>query len=420
MVPSTPNSAQRLRITSPSRTSSFSSKRFSWPPICSRLTGGRPAAAGSAGPVNSSPWGTFAGAAGLGPAPRERGARRARLLRRPAPGQLGGADPPQREGALPGALHDPQRQVEARRLAVALAALLGAALEVLLEHPLAVALLLPALRAAGAGQRHALGQRPQPRLPAPQQVAEGRLHHQRGAGDQHGDEHQQRAGGRQPPGERLDQQLAEGAAGVEHPTAPLDPPQPEVEQPGGGGEDEKGAQPAAHHPRRPLPPQAAPGRHQQQGRDQERGQADQGEAHRRHLGADRPDPVGHPGAAAARCGVEQAGVGRPEAAQAEAEQDADGEQQQAEQLVALLRRQPGALALLAFGGVGDGHGVTGLERADVFLKRCSSSPRLTMHEVYHSPRRNASRSGRGPQARHPIRRRTGGAAAGLPPPGDTS
>ncbi len=51
IVPSTPNSSQRLRIISPWRTSSASSTFLSSSPICSRLTGGRVEDPGAASPT---------------------------------------------------------------------------------------------------------------------------------------------------------------------------------------------------------------------------------------------------------------------------------------------------------------------------------------------------------------------------------
>src|SRR5258708_2597902 len=147
IVPSTPNSAQRLRIVSPRRTSSASSAALRPSPICSRLTGG--SVPGGAAPAN--------GSGGCRPGGGWGGGRRGR---------------------------SGKRDVLAPLLFLLL---LDHALQVLGDHPAARALLLAPFPAAGPREDEILPQQPQAETPGGEQLAEGRLHHQRGAdGDRRG------------------------------------------------------------------------------------------------------------------------------------------------------------------------------------------------------------------------------------------
>ncbi len=316
---------------------------------------------------------------------RSAGARQARQRRRHCREVLvlrraGGAHPADGEVGLPAPLGDPrraQRQVDAvrrrrshrdrrrgQRRAVRLDGglllllLLGHALQVLGDDPPPAALLLPPFAPPLAGQDPLLPEMPQAVPPGREKIAEGRLHQQGRAADRRRDKHHQRPGEIEAGLEEFLQQQAESAARRDRTVRPVDAAQADLQQGRRRRQQQRRAEPAPYDPARTPPPQTPPPAYQQEQGDQQTRQPEKAVRRRRDVSADRADPIPGVGVVGGNP-VQQTRILGMMAAQGENQEHAGREQQQAEELVPLLRRKGGpigSLALLADDG--DGHGAS--------------------------------------------------------------
>ncbi len=164
--------------------------------------------------------------------------------------------------------------------------------------------------------------------------------------------------------EEIAEDRPEGAARGDRGVPPRDAPHAELEQSGERRQQQQRAEPPPHHPLPRPPPQPPPSRDEQEERHQQAGEPEELEREGRRLRPERPDPVVRPG----RVGrdVEERGIVRPVRAESEPQEHRDGEQQHADDLVALLGREGRPFRLR--GRAGDG------ERQASYLPSPAISP----------------------------------------------
>ena len=233
--------------------------------------------------------------------------------------------------------------------------LLDDALQVLGDDPPPHALFLAPLPFPFAGESVVLPHLAQTFPPGGQQSAQGGLHGEgRAAGDA-GDQDGERPREVEAHLEEIGEELAEGTAGRDRSLPPVDALQGELQETRRAGEQQRDAEPAADHPDARAPPQPPPARHQQEERKKKAGQAQEGERHRGDMSACGAGPVmgmhrlGH--------AMEEAGIARVVAPQAQEQEDRQKKEQQPGQLVPLLRGERRPFTRLARLGDRQGHGV---------------------------------------------------------------
>ncbi len=272
----------------------------------------------------------------LGPR-RDLGQRRGRRLGR---GRRA-LDTAHREMPPPRLLGDAQGKVDlrghGRRRRLLGAPRLGGALQVLGHHPAPRPLLEPALAAPRQHQPEALEERGQPPAPARQQLTERRLDDQARTDHDGAEQHEERAGETHRPRQVVGQERPQPATRRHLPAAPRHRAQGHLEEPRQRQEKHRAADAAPEDPVADAAPEVAEGGDEEERGDQQRGDPENAEGDGRQLGAHRPDPVAHRG----RPGrlVKETRVARMVADQGRRQEEPNDQEDGAEQLRALLRRQ---------------------------------------------------------------------------------
>ena len=206
-----------------------------------------------------------------------------------------------------------------------------------LNHAFAGLLLFVALPIARSRQAPGLETRRQLAAPLGEQFSERRLHDQPEPHSERGDGDQPRAHFGESAHQRLTDDLAESTAGDQRLAAPDQTAETQFEERRKRQQQQREAEATSHHARRWRPPQAAPRSDGETERESESGKAEKTEKERRELGPERADPVAHSAAAGAGL-MEETRIARSVRSEARGEQDRDRQEEQADDLAALLGR----------------------------------------------------------------------------------
>ncbi len=190
-------------------------------------------------------------------------------------------DAPHRELAVTGLLLHAQRQIDLHLGLFGRAGALGRALPMLRDHPLPHALLLAPLAAACAAQHQRLPPIEEPLAPGRDELSQGRLDQQGRAHDDAGQKQEERAGEARQPLHPAREQVAEQPARAQRLAAPFDLGQDQGEQRRQTDHEHRRAEAATDDLLGAAPTRLAPGRPQQQQRNEERGQPEEAEAQQR-------------------------------------------------------------------------------------------------------------------------------------------